>query len=176
MKQFFKLNLRKGIFFGLLIFIFASCGVSINSIVKPGLEKSYKNPLIAIEINNHSRNFAKNLKKRLQQTFLEHDKKIEVLLVPAQGSANLSFEENEIQAEKMIEDEIKKGNRDLLIYFRHTDIHLVDGILRSLKYFLISFDTESSEEVWKAKIEVAGYFGPSSFGQVSFQKNLSKIG
>lgn len=155
---------------------FSSCGVSIQSVVdKSAMEEPYTNPYIVIPYEKFAtRNFSKQLKKKIEGEFALEQKKVEVYIFENKANDKLSLNHTD-EAEEHIGNTIASDKKDLLLIFTPTNLQYHNGGLQSATYELTGIDTRTKKEVWKAKMVSSSSFGPAMFAEKSAKKIYLKL-
>ena len=159
---------------GIIIILFSSCGVKLQSVVQSGLTNVYENPLLVILYGeNQTWFFSNDLKNTLEETFSLNHQKVEILLIETSKNKLVLNATDDI--EMQINNVIKRDNKDLVIIFKPVRLGYSNGGLQSASYQLIGVDVGTKREVWKADFSSSGSFGPSTFAKASAQKIYQKL-
>ncbi|MEO1260472.1 MAG: hypothetical protein AAFZ15_16875 [Bacteroidota bacterium] len=156
------------------LLLFASCGVTLDSVTDSNLSKSFNNPLIVIPYEqNRTKTFTNNLKVNLQSVFAENNRKVEVILIQSKEEKLTLNAEDDVAT--LISQRVNNGRKDLVIFFKPTELQYYNGGLQTASYQIVAIDVVAEKEVWKANFSSSGSFGPSTFARSSAEKIFQKL-
>ena len=158
----------------LLLFTLTNCGVSIKSVVdNDSTKEPYKNILIAIPFENVTKNFVNNFSKEFSIHFTQNNKKSKTILFE-QSNNSLKLNKNK-DIDEEINSSINEDNKDLVIFFKPSNLTFYNGGLQSLTYEIVAIETVSNKEIWKARFNSNSSFGPALFAKKSSCSLILKV-
>lgn len=135
------------------LFFFASCKVSINSVV----EKNYNsenNLLIVIQYIAENKRIIRKFGEEFN--ILTKDSKNKVVLLPINNSYYASLQINsDAEIDNMIKSTVSKLNINTIIYLQPTEMGYYNSPIVSMKmsYLASGFDVVSNKQIWKSTID-----------------------
>ncbi len=150
--------------FSILLLVYG-CVPPIKSVVdNDALATPFINPLIVIPFeNNVTKNFTDILAKRLQEVFLEDQRRVEVITF--ETSSNKLALNSTTDIKTKINERIAEDQKDVVFVFQPTKLTYQNGMLQTATYIITGTDLRTKKEVWKAEFTSSSSYGPSLFAQ-----------
>lgn len=147
--------------------IILSCGASIKTIVDSNIKTPYKNPLFILPYQrNITETFSNKVSDELKLLLSDSKQKGLVFQIENSKQNKLALNSTDDFQQK-IEQEVKKGEHDLVVFFKATHLMFSNNSLNSINYEIIGIDVSNNKEVWKANLNSNSGFGPSMFAKKS---------